>query len=123
MKRAKHGHVARRAKRQQSLTCVNAAAAGAPYRCLHGHRPLSLARSACRTTLQGLATGTLFAAFGVFLMQHAGLVPGGTVGIALLLHYATAWTSARRCSWSTCPSTCWPGCAWAGLHACAPASP
>jgi uncharacterized membrane-anchored protein YitT (DUF2179 family) len=39
---------------------------------------------------QGLLTGTLFAAFGVFLMQHAGLVPGGTVGIALLLHYATA---------------------------------
>lgn len=38
---------------------------------------------------QGLVTGTLFAAFGVFLMQHAGLVPGGTVGIALLLHYGT----------------------------------
>ena len=36
---------------------------------------------------QGLATGTLLAAFGVFLMQQAGLVPGGTVGIALLLHY------------------------------------
>jgi uncharacterized membrane-anchored protein YitT (DUF2179 family) len=36
---------------------------------------------------QGLLTGTLFAAFGVFLMQHAGLVPGGTVGVALLLHY------------------------------------
>lgn len=38
---------------------------------------------------QGIATGTLLAAFGVFLMQHAGLVPGGTVGIALLLHYAS----------------------------------
>jgi uncharacterized membrane-anchored protein YitT (DUF2179 family) len=38
---------------------------------------------------QGLFTGTLFAAFGVFLMQHAGLVPGGTVGLALLLHYRT----------------------------------
>ena len=38
---------------------------------------------------QGLATGTVFAAFGVFLMQQAGLVPGGTVGIALLLHYAS----------------------------------
>ena len=38
---------------------------------------------------QGLLTGTLFAAFGVFLMQHAGLVPGGTVGLALLLHYTT----------------------------------
>ena len=38
---------------------------------------------------QGLLTGTLFAAFGIFLLQHAGLVPGGTVGVALLLHYAT----------------------------------
>lgn len=36
---------------------------------------------------QGLVTGTLLAALGVFLLQHAGLVPGGTVGIALLLHY------------------------------------
>lgn len=39
--------------------------------------------------VQGLGTGTLFAAFGVFLMQQVGLVPGGTVGIALLLHYAS----------------------------------
>lgn len=39
--------------------------------------------------LQGLLTGTLFAALGIFLFQHAGLVPGGTVGLALLLHYAT----------------------------------
>lgn len=38
---------------------------------------------------QGLATGTVLAAFGVYLMQQAGLVPGGTVGIALLLHYAS----------------------------------
>lgn len=38
---------------------------------------------------QGMFTGTLFAAFGIFLMQHAGLVPGGTVGLALLLHYAS----------------------------------
>jgi len=50
---------------------------------------LSPSRSSLQDDLQGLATGTLFAAFGVFLMQNAGLVPGGTVGIALLLHYAT----------------------------------
>jgi uncharacterized membrane-anchored protein YitT (DUF2179 family) len=50
---------------------------------------LSATRSFLQDDLQGLATGTLFAAFGVFLMQTAGLVPGGTVGIALLLHYAT----------------------------------
>jgi uncharacterized membrane-anchored protein YitT (DUF2179 family) len=51
---------------------------------------LSPPRSSLQDDLQGIVTGTLFAAFGVFLMQNAGLVPGGTVGIALLLHYATA---------------------------------
>lgn len=50
---------------------------------------LSPPRSSLQDDAQGLVTGTLFAAFGVFLMQHAGLVPGGTVGISLLLHYAT----------------------------------
>ena len=50
---------------------------------------LSQPRSSLQDDAQGLITGTLFAAFGVFLMQHAGLVPGGTVGISLLLHYAT----------------------------------
>jgi uncharacterized membrane-anchored protein YitT (DUF2179 family) len=39
--------------------------------------------------VQGLVTGTLFVALGIFLMQCAGLVPGGIVGIALLLHYGT----------------------------------
>jgi uncharacterized membrane-anchored protein YitT (DUF2179 family) len=50
---------------------------------------LSQPRSSLQDDLQGLLTGTLFAAFGVFLMQNAGLVPGGTVGIALLLHYVS----------------------------------
>jgi len=50
---------------------------------------LSPPRSSPQDDLQGIVTGTLFAAFGVFLMQNAGLVPGGTVGIALLLHYGT----------------------------------
>jgi uncharacterized membrane-anchored protein YitT (DUF2179 family) len=49
---------------------------------------LSQPRSHLQDDVQGLLTGTLFAALGVFLMQHAGLVPGGTVGIALMLHYA-----------------------------------
>ena len=38
--------------------------------------------------VQGLVTGTLFVALGIFLMKCAGLVPGGLVGLALLLHYA-----------------------------------
>jgi uncharacterized membrane-anchored protein YitT (DUF2179 family) len=50
---------------------------------------LSQPRSHLQDDAQGLLTGTLFAAFGVFLMQYAGLVPGGTVGIALMLHYGT----------------------------------
>jgi uncharacterized membrane-anchored protein YitT (DUF2179 family) len=39
--------------------------------------------------VQGLVTGTAFVALGVFLMKSAGLVPGGIVGIALLLHYGS----------------------------------
>ncbi len=38
--------------------------------------------------VQGLVTGTLFVALGIYLMKCAGLVPGGLVGLALLLHYA-----------------------------------
>jgi uncharacterized membrane-anchored protein YitT (DUF2179 family) len=40
---------------------------------------------------QGLVTGTLFVALGLVLLRHAGLLTGGTAGIALVLHYATAW--------------------------------
>lgn len=39
--------------------------------------------------LQALATGTLFVALGVILFKEAGLLTGGTVGLALLAHYAT----------------------------------
>ena len=39
--------------------------------------------------LQGLCTGTLFVAIGLVLLRHAGLVTGGTAGIALLLHHTT----------------------------------
>ena len=38
---------------------------------------------------QGLVTGTLFAALGIVLFRQAGLVTGGTVGIAFLGHYAS----------------------------------
>lgn len=34
-------------------------------------------------------TGTLFIAFGVSMFTHAGLLSGGTAGIAFLMHYAT----------------------------------
>ncbi len=40
---------------------------------------------------QALLTGTLFVALGVALFDHAGLLTGGTAGIAFLVHYATGW--------------------------------
>ncbi len=37
---------------------------------------------------QGLATGALVAALGFYLLNHVGLLTGGTAGVAFLLHYA-----------------------------------
>jgi uncharacterized membrane-anchored protein YitT (DUF2179 family) len=39
--------------------------------------------------LQALVTGTLFVALGVVMFNSAGLLTGGTVGVALLAHYAS----------------------------------
>ncbi|MBC5767370.1 YitT family protein [Ramlibacter albus] len=44
--------------------------------------------------LQALVTGSLVAALGVVLFKAAGLLPGGTMGLALLLHYTTGWELA-----------------------------
>lgn len=41
---------------------------------------------------QALITGTLFAALGVALFKQAGLLSGGTVGLAFVLHYAFGWS-------------------------------
>ena len=41
---------------------------------------------------QALLTGTLFIALAVTLFNHAGLLTGGTAGLAFLLHYATGWS-------------------------------
>jgi uncharacterized membrane-anchored protein YitT (DUF2179 family) len=38
-----------------------------------------------------LFAGTLFVALGVVLFRHAGLLTGGTAGLAFVLHYATGW--------------------------------
>ena len=40
---------------------------------------------------QALVTATLFIALGVGMYRHAGLLTGGTAGIAFLVHYATGW--------------------------------
>lgn len=42
---------------------------------------------------QALVTRTAFVALGVTLYAQAGLLTGGTAGIALLLHYASGWPS------------------------------
>lgn len=47
------------------------------------------ARHAASEDLLALLTGTLLAALGLVLFQQAGLVTGGTVGLSLLLHYAS----------------------------------
>ncbi|GAB4088597.1 YitT family protein [Hydrogenophaga soli] len=41
--------------------------------------------------VQALLAGTLFVALGVVLFRQAGLLTGGTAGIAFVLHYATGW--------------------------------
>jgi uncharacterized membrane-anchored protein YitT (DUF2179 family) len=41
--------------------------------------------------VQALVTGTLFVALGLVLFRQAGLMTGGTAGIALLLNHATGW--------------------------------
>jgi uncharacterized membrane-anchored protein YitT (DUF2179 family) len=39
--------------------------------------------------LQALITGTLFVALGIVLFGRAGLLTGGTAGLAFLIHYAS----------------------------------
>lgn len=59
---------------------MNAPGGAAP---LARHRPYE--------DLQALLAGTLFVALGVLLFGHAGLLSGGTAGLALLLHYQLGW--------------------------------
>jgi uncharacterized membrane-anchored protein YitT (DUF2179 family) len=76
---------------QATLTCVNPLRAPPPYRRAVMRLPrISTADwRRLQDDVQGLVTGTLFVALGIFLMKCAGLVPGGIVGVALLLHFAT----------------------------------
>lgn len=48
---------------------------------VHRHRP--------HEDVQALITGTLFVALGVTMYGHAGLLTGGTAGLAFLIHYAS----------------------------------
>jgi uncharacterized membrane-anchored protein YitT (DUF2179 family) len=40
---------------------------------------------------QAIVTGALVVAFGIMLVKDAGLLTGGTAGLAFLIHYATGW--------------------------------
>ena len=40
---------------------------------------------------QAILVAPLFVAFAVLLLKHAGLLTGGTVGVAFLIHYASGW--------------------------------
>jgi len=40
---------------------------------------------------QAIVTGALFIALGVAMFATAGLLAGGTAGLAFLIHYATGW--------------------------------
>lgn len=51
--------------------------------------PVAVERHRPYEDVQALLTGTLFVALGVLLFKQAGLLTGGTVGLALLAHYAT----------------------------------
>jgi len=41
--------------------------------------------------LQALLTGTLVVAIGLVFIKHAGLLTGGTTGLAFLIHYTTGF--------------------------------
>ncbi|AJD39950.1 YitT family protein [Rhizobium sp. SEMIA 4085] len=41
---------------------------------------------------QGLVAGSMLAVLGVSLLSSAGLLAGGTAGMAFLMHYATGWS-------------------------------
>ncbi|HEY8609574.1 MAG TPA: YitT family protein [Noviherbaspirillum sp.] len=51
--------------------------------------PSSLSRHSALEDAQALFTGTLLVSLGVALLGKAGLITGGTAGIAFLLHYLT----------------------------------
>lgn len=62
---------------------MNTASAMPPDRYL-AHSPLE--------DVMAIVTGTLLVSLGVALFNQAGLLTGGTAGLAFLLHYTTGWS-------------------------------
>lgn len=61
----------------------------APVTVIHGANTAAVTRHRPYEDVQALISGTLFVALGVVMFGHAGLLAGGTAGIAFLIHYAT----------------------------------
>ena len=51
----------------------------------------SASRHSAFEDAQAIVTGALFIALGVAMFARAGLLTGGTAGLAFLIHYATGW--------------------------------
>ncbi len=56
---------------------------------LDGHGADAVTHHRPYEDVQAIVTGTLFVALGILMFNQAGLLTGGTAGLALLLHYAT----------------------------------
>lgn len=52
----------------------------------------ALTRHTRSEDLLGIVTGSFVASLGLYLLQSAGSVTGGTAGLALLVGYATGWS-------------------------------
>lgn len=52
---------------------------------------LSAPRHTLLEDAQAIIVAPLFVAFAVLLFRHAGLLTGGTVGVAFLIHYLSHW--------------------------------
>ncbi|WP_334154727.1 YitT family protein [Tepidimonas sp.] len=56
-----------------------------------GDTPFPTPRHTWLDDAQALLTGTLIVALGLVLFRQAGLMTGGTVGLAFVTHYANGW--------------------------------
>jgi len=57
-------------------------------------KPEQVTRHSLFEDAQALLVAPMFVAFAVMLFQHAGLLTGGTVGLAFLVHYIYDWPMA-----------------------------
>ncbi len=53
--------------------------------------PSSAIRHTVLEDVQAILVAPLFVAFAILLFRHAGLLTGGTVGVAFLIHYVSGW--------------------------------